>query len=129
MADGKKRILLVEDETDLRELYHDILQEEGFIVDEAKTGHEALEKMTKGGYDLVLLDILLPNGLDGIDVLKKLQEKPPVKPNGPVLILSNLDKESVIAEGVSLGIRGYLLKSDFDPGQIVKEVKNTLASP
>ena len=129
MSDDKKRILLVEDETDLRDLYRDILQEEGFIVEEAKDGHEALAKMKKGGYDLVLLDILLPNGLDGLDVLKKLQQEPPEKPNGPVLILSNLDKESVIAEGVTLGIRGYLLKSDLDPGQIVKEVKNVLASP
>src|SRR3990167_5866710 len=86
----RKRILVVEDERYLRELYVEILKEEGYEVDWAADGEEGYQAMYNGGYDLVLLDIILPK-MDGLKILKKLKhETPPQKPNGVIIVLSNL---------------------------------------
>jgi putative two-component system response regulator len=83
--------------------------------------------MKRGGYDLVLLDIMLPK-MDGFQILEKLQADPPSSPNRGVLILTNLGKEVNIAKGVSLGVRGYLTKTDNTPDKVIEEVKNYLAA-
>lgn len=123
---SKKRILVVEDDQLLRDLYVDILRQEGFDVDQAVDGQEGYTAMHKGGYDLVLLDIIMPH-MDGLTVLSKLvKETPPIKPNKAVVILSNLGQDSAIAQAVSLGARSYLIKSDLTPDQVVAEVKRYL---
>ena len=122
-----KRILVVEDDQLLRELYIEILKQEGFTVDQAVDGAEGYNAMLKGGYDLVLLDIIMPH-MDGLTVLSKLvKETPPLKPNKTVVILSNLGQDSAIAQAVSLGARSYLIKSDLTPDQVVAEVKRYLS--
>jgi len=121
----KKRILVVEDEPYLRDLYLEILKEEGFKVDSASDGEEAYAKMKAGGYDLVLLDIMLPK-MDGLEVLRKLKENKLQNLNKAVLLLTNLGQETIISEGVSLGVRGYLIKSDYTPDNLVKEIKEAL---
>lgn len=124
---AKKRILVVEDERYLRELYIEILQTEGYEVDCAADGEEGYQALYNGGYDLVLLDIILPK-MDGLKILQKLaRETPPKKPNGAIIILSNLGQDTFITEGVALGARGYMIKSDYTPDQIIAEVKNYLA--
>lgn len=128
MAEGipQKRILIVEDELFLRELYVQILKDAGYDIDQAADGDEGLKKMSAGGYDLVLLDIVLPK-MDGIQILRELQKKPPQKPNKTIVMMTNIDKEATIAEGVSLGIRGHLIKSDYTPDQLLAEVKRVLS--
>src|SRR5687767_11016689 len=119
----KKRILVVEDDQYLRDLYVEILQNEGFAVDKAVDGEQGYMAMYNGGYDLVLLDIMLPK-MDGLHILEKItKETPPMKPNGPVVILSNLGQDAAIAQGVALGARGYLIKSDHTPDQVIVKVK------
>lgn len=117
----KKRILLVEDEASLRELYQEILEEEGFSVEQASDGEQALRLMKKGGYDLILLDIVLPK-LSGLEVLTALKTQKTKKPSGPVVVLTNLGKEAVDNEK-DLGIKDYLIKSDLTPDQFVEKVK------
>ena len=125
-AQPAKKILVVEDDQYLRELYIDILEDEGYDVDHAVDGEEGYQKMHEGGYDLVLLDIMLPK-IDGIKILEKLQkETPPVTPNKAIIVLSNLGQESVIANAVTLGARGYMIKSDFTPDQVISKVKEHL---
>ena len=126
VTDVKKRILVVEDEKFLRDLYVQILSEEGYEVKPASDGEEGFSAMHEGGYDLVLLDILMPK-MTGLDILHKLQKNPPLKPNSKIIFLTNLGQDSAIAQGISLGVRGYLVKSDYTPDQIIKEVKNFLA--
>lgn len=122
----KKRILVVEDEENLLNIYTNILREKGYEVDQAKDGMEAYRKMSEGGYDLVLLDLLLPY-LDGASVLKKLRdEQHPKKPNKAIVVLTNLDTQSVIADCVELGARGYMIKSGNTPDEILKHVKTYL---
>lgn len=121
-----KKILVVEDDQYIRELYIDILLDEGYDVEHAVDGEEGYQKMHAGGYDLVLLDIMLPK-MDGIKILEKLKnETPPVTPNGAVMVLSNLGQETIIANAISLGARGYLIKSDHTPDQVIFKVKEYL---
>lgn len=120
------RILIVEDDRFLRELYEELLRDEGFEVATAEDGEEGLEKMRDGGYDLVLLDILLPKR-DGLDILRELKKSGPAHPNGPIVLLTNLGQDSIIKEGFELGAESYLIKSALTPDQVLHEVRTTLA--
>ncbi len=118
--------MVVEDDTALRDLYVQILTDSGFTVESAVDGQEAFDKMKKGGYDLVLLDIILPK-VDGLTVLEKLSaEAPPEKPNYHIVVLSNLGQDEAISKAMSLGAQGYLIKSDYTPGQVVEQVNHFL---
>lgn len=118
---AKKRILVVEDEKPLRDLYVQLLVDEGYDVDQATDGEEAIVSMQQGGYDLILLDIVLPK-MDGVTILKKLRESGAAKSNRAIVVLSNLGQDDVIATAISLGARGYMIKSDYTPDQVIKQV-------
>lgn len=120
------KILVAEDDFYLRELYSELLKGEGFEVGQASDGPEAFIKLKSGGWDLVLLDIMLPK-LSGLDLLKKLQADPPLKKNGIIVFLTNLGKDETIKEGFKLGASGYLIKNQLTPEQVIAEVKNYLA--
>ncbi len=122
-----KRILVVEDDEYLRDLYVEILKDEKFDVDCATNGIEGYGKMYEGGYDLVLLDIMLPQ-MDGLKILEKLtNETPPLKPNKKIVILSNLGQEAVISQALGLGASGYMIKSEHTPDQVIAKVKGYLS--
>lgn len=126
MADAKK-ILIVEDDTALRDLYVTILSTEGYFIESAADGLAGYEAMKKGGYDLVLLDLVMPK-MDGLTVLEKIAyETPPAAPIGKIVILSNLGKDDAIGKAMSMGAKGYMIKSDYTPDQVIKQV-NTLLS-
>ena len=118
----KKKVLVVEDEIFIRELYEKVLQGAGYDVTGAQDGQEGLDKVKAGNFDLVLLDIMLPK-MTGIDVLKEIKKDPDPKLNKlPVYLLTNLGQESIIKEAFKIGADGYLLKAKYLPNQIVSEV-------
>jgi len=117
-----KKILVIEDDQFLRELYNELLTDESYEVDVAEDGEKGLAKIQNGGYDLVLLDIMLPK-VDGLEVLRRLKANPPKAPNGPTVLLTNLGQDSIIKEGFSLGASGYLIKSSMNPDQVLSEIK------
>lgn len=117
-----EKILVIEDDQFLRELYDELLKEEGYEVDLAEDGEIGLNKFTQGGYDLVLLDIMLPK-VDGLEILRRSKDKKPKKENGPVVLLTNLGQDSIIKEGFALGASGYLVKSAMNPDQVLNEIK------
>ncbi len=127
-----QKILVVEDDEFLRELYDELLKGEGYEVSLAEEGEQGLTKITEGGFDLVLLDIMLPK-MDGLEILRHVKSTPPKQKNGPVVLLTNLGQDSIIKEGFSLGAAGYLIKSAMNPDQVLSEVKvflnkNTLSN-
>lgn len=79
-----KKILVVDDEENIRELYRDELAEEGYQVELAENGGQALSKFESFRPDLVTLDVMMP-GMDGIEVLRRIREK---NPSVPVLLLT-----------------------------------------
>lgn len=120
-----KKILVVEDDTFLRDLYLEILKAENYQVDFAIDGEDGLAKISAGGYDLVLLDIMLPK-MDGLTILKKVKDSPPPLPNKAIVVLSNLGQDTAISDAISLGAKGYLIKSDYTPDQALKQFRSFL---
>ena len=123
MDKQNKKILVVEDEQYLRDLYVELLQEDGYTVDFAEDGEIGYNKILEQIYDLVLLDLVMPR-MPGIALLRKLQEENySKKQKQKIVILTNLGQDSIIAEAISLGVRGYIIKSDITPDKILTEVK------
>jgi len=118
------QILVVEDEEYLRDLYVQILAQEGYQVTSAVNGEDAYNLLTKNTYALVLLDIILPK-MDGLQVLDKLKTKGATG-NKHIVLLSNLGQDLVVAKAMEFGIRGYMVKSDYTPDELLKEVKGYL---
>jgi DNA-binding response OmpR family regulator len=105
MADIKK-ILVVDDEDDVRLFLQDFLSEREFQVFSAGSGEEALEWMDKEQPDIVLLDLMMP-GIDGIECLERIKQKYP-KTN--VIMITALNDENRISRAKKLGVCNYILK-------------------
>jgi len=116
------KILLVEDDQFLRTLYVDLLKADGYTVEEAVDGEEAFNKIKSGSWDLILLDVVLPK-MDGFQVINKLKTESPQSLKQKIVLLTNLDKSSLIKEVDPLGLQ-YLIKSDLTPDQFVNKVKS-----
>ena len=117
----KAKILVVEDDEFLREIYLETLKDEGYIVEFGIDGEEGFQKIKQGGYDLVLLDIIMPK-MDGLEVMRRIKaEGEPLK-NKRLIFLTNLDKDEEIKEALKLG-DGYLIKSQLTPEDLIREVK------
>lgn len=119
------KILIVEDDQFLREFYQELLQAEGYNVDVAADGEVAFQKASQGGYDLVLLDIILPKK-DGIQILRDLKIQPAKSTNEAVVMLTNLGQDAVIKECFDLGAQGFLIKSSLNPDQVLAEIRTYL---
>jgi CheY-like chemotaxis protein len=120
-----KHILVVDDDAYIRDLYGEILQSAGYTVTYAVDGKEAFDSMRKGGFDLILLDVMLPQ-MNALAVLKALEKQPPVRPNGPIILLTNLAQDPTITELMRLGASAYVIKVDLTPDQVISKVKEML---
>ncbi len=120
-----KRILIIDDDLYIRELYAEVLADAGYIVDTAKDGLEGLNKIKKGGYVAVLLDVMMPQ-MDGIQVLIESAKQKPEKPNGPTILLTNLSHDPIIQEGLKQGAKTYLIKADITPDELVEKLEDLL---
>lgn len=126
MDNSNIKILIVEDDQFLREFYQELLMGEGYNIDVSGDGQEALGKIQSGGYNLILLDIMLPK-IDGLEILRRIKLAPAKQANGPIVILSNLGQDSVIKQAFDSGAGGYLIKSSLNPDQVLEEIKSYLS--
>ncbi len=120
----KAKILVVEDEKALNEAYELILNNEGYEVEVAHDGNEALEKTKKFEPDIILLDLRMPR-VDGIEFLRKYN-LPEKHPKVKVIVFSNLDAQEDIDTAYTLGAQRYILKAWASPKELVKLVDDTL---
>ena len=116
----EKNILLIDDDAELGELLGDYLGREGFRFSHSETGDEGLGKASHGGFDLVLLDVMLP-GLNGFDVLRELRRVTDV----PVIMLTARGEEVDRIVGLEMGADDYLPKP-FNPRELVARIKAVL---
>ena len=118
----QEKIVLVEDDTFIHELYRSTLTTAGYNVISAKDGEKGLN-IIKGNTDakLILLDLMLPK-MNGIDVLKEMK-KDPVTKNLSVIVLTNVSEERVVKEALKLGANAYLIKVDYTPRQVIDMVR------
>lgn len=119
------KILLVEDEQYTRELYASLLKEAGYEVDTAEDGEKGFSMAMKEGYDLILLDIILPKK-DGVTFLKDLRRLDPKRRNRKVVMLTVLERDEFIKSALKSGADGYLIKSALKPDQVLSEIKSFL---
>jgi len=115
------KILLVEDQTELRELVRDFLEENGYVVEEAKDGKEALEKTSMNEYDCIVLDLNLPE-VDGIEVAKRLREKGSTV---PIIMLTARSQIYDKLTGFDTGADDYITKP-FDMKELLARIKAVL---
>jgi len=120
MANNKK-ILIVEDDSFVLDIYQTKLSQEGYTVIEAKNGVEGMKILEKEKPDLILLDIVMPY-MDGIEVLKKIKENKELN-KIPVILLTNLSQKEEINVGLGLGASDYLIKSHFTPSEVMDKIK------
>jgi DNA-binding response OmpR family regulator len=122
---SEAKILLVEDDLSIRELYARTLRKGGFEVLEVEDGERGLQEIQESKYDLILLDIMLPK-ISGIDILKKLHEAGGNSAHRRIVMLTNLDTDSMVYTCLSLGASGYLIKDQVQPYDLAKEVRSHL---
>lgn len=115
------RILIIEDDAEIAEIERDYLSLDGFEADIAPDGLTGLEKAQTGGYDLVLLDLMLP-GLDGFSVCRKLRETMDI----PILMVTARTQDVDKIRGLGFGADDYIEKP-FSPAVLVARVKAHLA--
>lgn len=120
-----KKILVVEDDQPTKNFYVDLLTQEGYDVETAQDGKEGLEKILEGGYDLILLDVIMPK-LDGLGVLKELQNKKPRSPNGPIIVLTVVSQAPIAKKARDLGAADYLIKTTTTPNHLIKRLRSHL---
>jgi len=116
------KILLIEDDKDISELYQDILRDNSFEVDTAFEGDMGMQKISEGNYDAVIVDIMLPNK-DGLDILTEANKKGFLK-NKKVLVLSSIERSDVSEAVAKLGAHKYVVKSSVNPQELVDIINN-----
>jgi phosphate regulon transcriptional regulator PhoB len=123
MASAAQKILIVEDEPDIRKLVHYNLAQERYKVLEAEDGERALKIVDRDRPNLVILDLMLP-GLSGLEVCKTLREKPETA-KLPILMLTAKAGEADRVLGLEIGADDYLAKP-FSPRELIARVRAIL---
>jgi CheY-like chemotaxis protein len=121
----KQKVMIVEDDNFLGDLLLDHMTKNGVEAVLCRDAETALEAIKKEVPSLLLTDLLLP-GMDGYELLAKLREIN-ILPPLPVIVLSNLSQTEKIQEGIALGVKDFLGKSNFDLDDITKKVQDALA--
>lgn len=120
MGDESKKILIVEDDQHIRKLFNILVRKDGIDIDEAVEGNEALEKLRSNRYDLVILDIMMPN-VDGFSILKDMRERPETA-QVPVIVVTAKTEDKDLMKGYSLGANYYITKP-FEPQDLIHSIE------
>lgn len=121
-----KKILLIEDEQLIADMYADTLEEEGFEVTIIGDGQAGLEAAQTGNYDLVLLDLMLPN-VTGLEILKILRDpiiSPNFTPDHRIIVLTNLNEDDIITKDILSLADGYYMKVNITPRKLAGIIKD-----
>ncbi len=122
--ENKKKILIVEDDMFIRDIYQVKFDQEGFDVVTVENGLMALEKLKDFSPDAILLDVMMPY-MNGMEALRAIKAQEALK-NIPIMMLTNISEKENIEEGQALGVNDYLIKSNFTPSEVVNRVKTLL---
>ena len=119
-----KHVLMIEDDATLQNLYKDAFDTQNFTLTTVSTGKAGLAKIKESPVpDLVILDIMLPEGMNGFDVLQELK-KDPKTATIPILVMTNLDTEQKTA--MELGASGYFVKANTEIAAVIEKVNALL---
>ncbi len=119
------KILFVEDDPFISEIYTKKFETSGFEVVPALTGRDALKKMHEAAYDLVMLDMVIPE-VSGMEVLKEVRGNKEYDSDMKIVVFSNLSGPQERQDALAAGANGFISKTDFTPSEVVNEVKRYL---
>jgi len=121
-----KKVMWVEDDLFLSSLISKKFSDQGCNLEFATTGQAALDALEKSTPDVLLLDVMLPGGVDGFEVLKQVKANPKLK-NVPVILFSNLNQEEDIDKGMKLGASRFIIKATVALDDIIREVQEVVS--
>lgn len=119
-----KKVLIVEDDVFLSDIYNKKFSKDGFDVLTASDGKKAVIIIKQKKPDVILLDIMLPQ-MDGFEVLEEIKKDPEIK-DIPVILLTNTNEQDGIKRGYDLGIKDYIIKTFFTPSEVVNKVRKVI---
>lgn len=124
MESNNKKVMIVEDDYFVMDIYHTKLVQAGFEVIDANNGVEALKKLQEEKQipNLILLDIIMPL-MGGMEVLEQIKKDPQLK-DIPIILLTNLSQKAEIDMGMSLGAKDYIIKSHFTPSEVLEKINS-----
>ncbi len=118
-----KTILLVEDDPFISDMYARSLRKAGYEVDHVTNGNAALQSAQAKTYDVILLDILLPEKQGG-EVLKMLRGDKDLVPNSRILVLTNFSQDDESRQAMQSKADGYLIKADITPRKLIEIIQS-----
>ena len=124
-----KKLLIVDDDKIFLKIFQDTLNNDHpgvYDIAVAENGEEGLISIEGSRPDIIVLDIKMPK-MDGIEFLRELRARA-YEPQIPVLISTNLSDTEKISEGIELGVRGYVMKSDYSLDGIIKHIEDVLGT-
>lgn len=119
-----KKVLIIDDDEVFQKTLGGKLRDLEYEVVSATDGEEGVKKANEEKPDIILLDIKMPK-MDGMEVLQKLHDRDAFPPT-PVLMTSNMSGIDNISEGIRMGVKGYIIKSNETLGTIIKEVEKII---
>lgn len=120
----KKKILIIEDETHLQDVFKEIFDGEGYEYVSAYDGETGIKMAEDELPDFIMLDLILPKK-DGFEVLQKLKNNPKTS-KIPIAVLSNLESSYDIEKVLSFGVSNYFVKSRYTPQEISEKIKKIM---
>ncbi|MDD3487465.1 MAG: response regulator [Candidatus Moranbacteria bacterium] len=122
---GNKKILIVEDDNFVAEVYMAKLAEIGYSASWACNGKEGLDFLDRDDFSLILLDVLMPvmNGMEMLDEINKNENWKKI----PVILLTNVGEKDNIENARKFGARSYLIKSHFTPAEVIEKIESILS--
>lgn len=124
METVNSKVLIIDDDPFILDMYVLKLKESGFLVETASNGKDGVKKIKSFLPDVILLDVVMPS-MDGFDVLQELKKE---KFNHPMklILLTNLGQKEDVERGMSLGADDYIIKAHFTPSEVVEKIKTFL---
>lgn len=120
------KVLIVDDDQFLLDMYALKFRESGFDVEVAENGKKAIQKADEFKPDVMLLDVVMP-AVDGFEVLSEIKQKK-LAPGSKVIMLTNLGQKDDTERGMALGADDYIVKAHFTPTEVVDRVKSILGN-
>lgn len=123
-APDGKRVLCIEDERFITELYARALTRGGYSVDFETDGQKGLQKAQTDSYDIILIDLMVPT-IDGIEILRSLRD-PAKTPHlkAKVIIITNLEQRDEVRADIERQADGYIIKAEITPRELVSILDN-----
>jgi two-component system, OmpR family, response regulator VanR len=123
--DAKKKILIVEDDVNIRNFYAEFLSDQ-YLVESAGDGEEGFAKALSGKFDLILLDLMMPK-LDGVGFLQRKKQTPELL-SIPVVVMTNLGQDEILKKCFDLGVKYYVLKANTTPDKVLPVLSKALGA-